>query len=51
MVQEFRGWSHDQRLNSLRWNTLKDRRLRGDMIQVNTLIAGFDIAAPNTLYV
>ena len=50
MVQEFRGWSYDQRLNSLRWSPLEDRRLRSDMIQVFKLIEGFDIAAPNTFF-
>ena len=31
MVQEFRGWSYGQRLNSLRWSTLESRRLRVKM--------------------
>ena len=50
MVQEFRGWSYDQRLDSLGWSTLEDRRLRGDMIQVFKLVKGFDIVAPNTFF-
>jgi ribonuclease P/MRP protein subunit RPP40 len=48
MVQEFRGWSYDQRLNFLKWSTLKHRRVRGDMIEVFKLIKSFDIVAPNT---
>ena len=50
MVQEFRGWSYGQRLNSLGWSTLESRRLRGDMIQVFKFIKGFDITAPNTFF-
>ena len=50
MVEEFQGWSYDQRLDSLGWSTLEDRRLRGDMIQVFKLVEGFDIVAPNTFF-
>jgi len=48
VVQEFRGWSYDQKLNALRWSTLENRCLRGDIIQVFELIKGFDFLAPNT---
>ena len=50
MVQECRGWSYDQRLNSLGWSTLENRRLRGDMIQVFKFIKGFNINAPNMFF-
>jgi len=48
MVTSFRGWSYDQRLRSLNWCTLEERRSRGDMIQVFKLLNGFDVVAPNT---
>jgi len=50
MVQEFRGMSYDERLKSLDWCTLEERRFRGDMIKVFKLSIGFDIAAPDTFF-
>jgi hypothetical protein len=50
MVTEFRGWSYDQRLSSLKWCTLEERRLRGDMIEVFKLLKGFDLVAPNIFF-
>jgi len=49
LLQEFRGWSYGQRLNSLRWSTLESRRLSGDDsgFKLNK-IKGFDFVAPNT---
>jgi len=38
MVQEFRDMPYDERLKSLDWCTLEERRLWGDMIQVFKLI-------------
>ena len=50
MVTEFRGWSYDQRLRSLNWCTLEERRSRGDMIEVFKILNGFDFVAPNTFF-
>jgi len=47
-VTAFRGWSYDQRLRSLNWCTLEERRSRGDMMEVFKLLNGFDVVAPNT---
>jgi len=35
MVTAFRGWSYYQRLRSLNWCTLDERRSRGDMIELS----------------
>jgi len=48
MVTAFQGWSYDQRLRSLNWCTLEERRSLGDMIEVFKLLNGFDIVAPIT---
>ena len=50
MVTEFRGWSYDQRLSSLKWCTVEERSLRGDMIEVFKLLKGFDLVAPNIFF-
>ena len=51
LVQEFRGMSYVDRLKSLDWCTLEERRLRGDMVQVFKLINGFDCAAHDSFFI
>uniref|UniRef100_A0A3B3SEK0 Reverse transcriptase domain-containing protein n=1 Tax=Paramormyrops kingsleyae TaxID=1676925 RepID=A0A3B3SEK0_9TELE len=50
MIPGLRGMSYEERLFELNLFSLKQRRLRGDMIQVYKILTGLDAVQPNSYF-